>query len=60
MMEFIYQVQALGIVSNGETIAEAEEITEKEYEYVKGNVYHRSNLCTKALGEKRAAHMKKF
>ena len=52
--------RALGIVASGETIAEAEKTAEKACEYVKGNVYHRSDVGTKALVEKRVAHMKEI
>ena len=52
--------RALGIVASGETITEAEETAETACEYVKGNVYHRSDVGTKALVEKRVAHMKEI
>ena len=52
--------RALGIVASGETITEAEKIAEKACEYVKGNVYHRSDVGTKKLVEKRVIHMKEI
>jgi phosphoribosylamine--glycine ligase len=52
--------RALGIVASGETITEAEKIAEKACEYVKGNVYHRSDVGTKKLVEKRVMHMKEI
>ena len=52
--------RALGIVASGETIAEAEEIGEKACEHVKGNVYHRRDVGTQELVEKRVAHMKEI
>lgn len=49
--------RALGIVATGETIEEAEKIAEKACEYVKGNVYHRSDVGTPELVQKRVDHM---
>ncbi len=49
--------RALGIVASGETISEAEKTAEKACEYVKGNVYHRSDVGTMAMVEIRVAHM---
>ena len=52
--------RALGIVASGETIAEAEQIAEKACEYVKGNVYHRRDVGTEELVQKRVEHMKEI
>lgn len=49
--------RALGIVATGETIEEAEKIAEKACEHVKGNVYHRSDVGTPELVQKRVDHM---
>ncbi len=49
--------RALGIVATGETIEEAEKIAEKACEYVKGNVYHRRDVGTTELVQKRVSHM---
>ncbi len=49
--------RALGIVAQGESIFEAEKIAEEACSYVKGNVYHRSDVGTKALVDKRVEHM---
>lgn len=49
--------RALGIVASGDTIEEAEAIAEKACKYVKGNVYHRSDVGTAELVEKRVKHM---
>ena len=52
--------RALGIVASGESISEAEEIAEKACDFVKGNVYHRRDVGTAELVEKRVAHMKEI
>ena len=49
--------RALGIVAQGESIFEAEKIAEEACSYVKGNVYHRSDVGTKSLIDKRVKHM---
>lgn len=49
--------RALGIVAQGKTIDEAEKIAEKACSYVKGNVYHRKDVGTGKLIEKRVKHM---
>ena len=51
MMEFIYQAQEL---------EEAEKIAEKACEHVKGNVYHRTDVGTSELVNKRVEHMKEL
>lgn len=52
--------RAMGIVAQGESITEAEKIAEKACMYVKGNVYHRKDVGTKALVDKRVEHMKEI
>jgi len=52
--------RALGIVGVGNTISEAEEICEKATSYVKGDVYHRSDVGTEELVQKRVANMQKL
>jgi phosphoribosylamine--glycine ligase len=49
--------RALGIVAQGKTIAEAEKIAEEACKIVKGNVYHRRDVGTEALIQKRIDHM---
>ena len=49
--------RALGIVAGADTIEEAEKIAEKACEYIKGNVYHRRDVGTRQLVEKRIEHM---
>ena len=49
--------RALGIVAQGETIAEAEKIAEEACKIIKGNVYHRRDVGTEALIQKRIDHM---
>ncbi len=49
--------RALGLVGIGDNISEAEEICEKATEYVKGDIYHRRDVGTPELVQKRVAHM---
>jgi phosphoribosylamine--glycine ligase len=49
--------RSLGLVGIGDTIAEAEEICEKVTGYVKGDVYHRKDVGTSKLIQKRIEHM---
>lgn len=49
--------RALGIVASGDSIEEAEAIAEEACSYVKGNVYHRKDVGTKDLVQKRVKHM---
>ena len=49
--------RALGIVAEGESIGEAEKIAEKACGFVRGNVYHRSDVGTDELISKRVEHM---
>ncbi len=50
--------RALGLVGIGESIAEAEEICESVTSCVKGDVYHRRDVGTTDLIQKRIEHMK--
>lgn len=50
--------RALALVSMGKTIFEAEEICEASTKYVKGDVYHRKDVGTKELIERRIRRMK--
>lgn len=50
--------RALALVAMGETIAEAEEICEASTKHVKGDVYHRKDVGTGELIEKRIRRMK--
>jgi len=49
--------RSLGLVGIGDTITEAEEICEKVTAYVKGDVYHRRDVGTSNLIQKRIDHM---
>ena len=49
--------RALGLVGIGNTISEAEDICENVTKYVKGDVYHRRDVGTAKLIEKRINHM---
>jgi phosphoribosylamine---glycine ligase len=52
--------RALGLVGIGNTISEAENICENVTKYVKGEVYHRRDVGTAELIEKRIKHMTKI
>jgi phosphoribosylamine--glycine ligase len=52
--------RALGLVGIGDTIAEAEEICEKVTGYVRGDVYHRRDVGTAELIQKRIRHMEEI
>lgn len=52
--------RALGIVASGDSIEEAEKIAEKACACIKGNVYHRSDVGTTELVNKRVEHMKEI
>lgn len=54
---FTSSSRALGLVAAGETIAEAEEICEKATAYVDGDLYHRRDVGTAELIQKRIKHM---
>lgn len=49
--------RALALVAPGETIHEAEEICEKATSYVDGDLYHRRDVGTTELIQKRIKHM---
>jgi phosphoribosylamine--glycine ligase len=50
--------RALGVVAAGESIAEAEMICEEATQFIKGDLYHRRDVGTKELIQKRIDHMK--
>lgn len=52
--------RALALVGIGSSIAEAEEICEKVTQHVKGDVYHRRDVGTAQLIEKRLQHMEEL
>ncbi len=52
--------RALGIVASGDSIEEAEKIAEKACACIKGSVYHRSDVGTTELVNKRVEHMKEI
>ncbi|HOI72022.1 MAG TPA: phosphoribosylamine--glycine ligase [Methanobacterium sp.] len=49
--------RALALVSVGDTISEAEQICETSTQFVDGDVYHRRDVGTSELIEKRVKHM---
>jgi phosphoribosylamine--glycine ligase len=52
--------RALGVVSVGETIEEAEKICEDATKYIKGDIYHRRDVGTCDLIQKRINHMEEL
>jgi phosphoribosylamine---glycine ligase len=52
--------RAIGVVGLGPTLNEAERIAEKAASCVKGEVYHRKDIGTSALIEKREKHMERI
>ena len=52
--------RALGLVSVADSIEEAEKICENATKYVKGDVYHRKDVGTAELIQKRINHMKQI
>ena len=52
--------RALALVSMGETIAEAEETCEDSTKHVRGDVYHRQDVGTAQLIDKRIKHMQEL
>jgi phosphoribosylamine--glycine ligase len=52
--------RALGVVSVGETIEEAEKICEEATKYIKGDIYHRRDVGTCDLIQKRINHMEEL
>ena len=52
--------RALALVSVGETISEAEEVCEVSTQHVKGDIYHRRDVGTAQLIEKRIKHMQEL
>jgi len=52
--------RAFGILGKGETLEEAERIAEKACSFVSGPLWHRKDIGTKALVERRIIHMKEL
>jgi phosphoribosylamine--glycine ligase len=52
--------RALGLVAIGESIEEAERLCEDATQYVKGDVYHRRDVGTAELVQKRINHMEEI
>lgn len=52
--------RALALVSVGDTITEAEEICEASTQFVDGDIYHREDVGTSELIEKRIKHMREL
>lgn len=52
--------RAFGILGKGEKLEEAERIAEKACGFITGPLWHRKDIGTKALIERRVAHMKEL
>ena len=52
--------RALALVSVGDSISEAEEICEASTHHVNGDIYHRKDVGTEELIDKRVKHMKEL
>ena len=52
--------RAIGFLGIGDNLEEAEKIAEEGANSVKGKVFHRKDIGTKALIEKKVAHVKSF
>ena len=52
--------RALAVVTAADTIQDAEERCERATKYIKGDLYHRSDVGTRQLIEKRINHMKEI
>ena len=52
--------RGFGILGKGKTLAEAEEIAEKACAHKKGPLWHRRDIGTKELVQKRVEHMRKI
>ncbi len=52
--------RSLGIVGIGDSIEEAESICENVMGYIKGDVYHRRDIGTRELIQKRIKHMEEI
>jgi phosphoribosylamine--glycine ligase len=49
--------RAIAVVGIGDTISDGEQIAEKSCKYIQGNLYHRKDIGTSDLIEKRVKHM---
>ncbi len=54
---FMTGSRAIALLGIGDNLEEAEQIAEKATENIKGNVFHRKDIGTKALIDKRINHM---
>jgi len=59
-MVYTTKSRSFGLLGLGETLDEAEMIAEKACSMVKGKVWHRKDIGTKELVEKRKEHMKEL
>ncbi|MCK9151154.1 phosphoribosylamine--glycine ligase [Methanobacterium alcaliphilum] len=57
---FTSSSRALGVVASAETISEAEKICENATKFVKGDLYHRKDVGTHEIIQKRMNHMNKI
>lgn len=52
--------RAVAVIGIADSISEAEKVAEKSMEYIKGELFHRRDIGTKTLIEKRVDHMKEL
>ncbi|MFC2162565.1 phosphoribosylamine--glycine ligase [Candidatus Altiarchaeota archaeon] len=52
--------RAIAVCGQADTITEAEQVAEQSLQYVKGELFHRKDIGTRSLIEKRMEHMKKL
>jgi len=52
--------RSIAVLGVGNTVYEAERIAEGSIKYIKGNLFHRSDIGTKQLIQKRIEHMKRL
>jgi len=52
--------RAIGVVGTGDNLEEAEKIAEESTQYITGNLYHRKDVGTTEIIQKRINHMKEI
>jgi phosphoribosylamine--glycine ligase len=52
--------RSVAVLGKADTISEAEKIAEKSMQYIKGELFHRRDIGTRELIQKRAYHMKQL
>jgi phosphoribosylamine--glycine ligase len=52
--------RSIAVLGVGNTISDAEKVAEKSIQHIKGNLFHRKDIGTNALIQKRIKHMKEL